>query len=74
MCVISFPDLMKRHSPDNRIYTMRVGVDIWGANNILNDPLKAGEQYIWGANDPLKVGEQCSFQEIRQWCSVVKGV
>ena len=40
LCVISFPDLMKRHSSDNRIYTMRVGVDVWGANNILNDPLK----------------------------------
>ena len=48
---ISFPDLMKRQSSDNRRYTQwgHKG-EIWDANNI--------------QNDPLRLGRQCSFDEI----------
>ena len=45
-----FPRFNEKAVGQSKIYTMRHKGEIWGANNI--------------PNDPLRLGRQCSFDEI----------
>ena len=45
-----FPGFNEKAVGQSKIYTMRAQGEIWGANNI--------------PNDPLRLAEQCSFDEI----------
>ena len=39
-----FPGFNEKAVGQSKIYTMRAEGEIWGANNIPNDPLRLGEQ------------------------------